>query len=84
MDEETFGSVARKARTAAGLTLVHVGSRIGIDHARLSRIESGLARPTAAEVHGLVRELGLDPERALALAAAFPRRGHGSAPEEAA
>jgi transcriptional regulator with XRE-family HTH domain len=84
MTEETFGSVVKKAREDRGLTLSGLGRSIGVDHARIWRIESGAVRPTATEVHGLVRELGLDAERALALAASVAPRGHGSAPEEAA
>ena len=83
-DDSTFGGTVRSARKALGLTLMQVGAKIGVDHARLSRLEHGLARPTATEVHGLVRELGLDAERALTLAAAVAPRAHGDSGGEAA
>jgi transcriptional regulator with XRE-family HTH domain len=80
----SFGALVHDVRTGRDLSMAALGRGIGVDHARIWRIESGAVRPTATEVHGLVRELGLDAERALALAASVAPRGHGSAPEEAA
>jgi transcriptional regulator with XRE-family HTH domain len=74
---DTFGGLVRAERLRRDLTLAQVGELVGVDHPRLSRIERGLARPTAAEVNGLVRALDLDPKRALELAAAVvPPRDH--------
>lgn len=64
----TFGQMVRARRKANSLTLAEVAARIGCDHARLSRIEYNLARPTTKEVAGLVREFDLDPGEALAMA----------------
>lgn len=69
MDQITFGHLVSQTRKAWGLTLSEVGRRIGVDHARMSRIERGLVKPTAREVDGLVRALALNPSDALALAA---------------
>ncbi len=69
MPESTFGELVRAARKGRGLTLDELGEAVGVDHARASRIERGLAKPTAREVHGIVQRLGLDADEALTLAA---------------
>ena len=66
---ETFGDLVRRARKARDMTLDALGDAAGGDHGRMSRIERGLVRPTAREVHAIVSVLELDAEAALRLAA---------------
>lgn len=82
---QTFGDLVRDARVARGLTLQGVARSMGrASHSRLSRIEHSRCRPTAREVRGLVRALGLDPVAALDLAATVQPVTAESSPTEAA
>jgi transcriptional regulator with XRE-family HTH domain len=66
----SFGALVHDVRTGRDLSMAALGRGIGVDHARIWRIERSHVRPTAAEVAGLVRVLGLDAAEALAKAEA--------------
>lgn len=72
---DTFGELISTARKARGWTLAQLGDRIGCDHARIWRFERDAARPSAAQLEGLVTALELDAGEALRLAAAPTDQG---------
>jgi transcriptional regulator with XRE-family HTH domain len=60
LDFAVFMASARKAREDRGLSLSEVASRMGVDHAALSRLESGKqANPTVNTVMRYVEAIGL-------------------------
>lgn len=60
LDFAVFLATARKAREDRGLSLSEVASRMGVDHAALSRLESGKqANPTVNTVMRYVEAIGL-------------------------
>jgi len=57
-----FGSLLRKAREDAGLTLRELARRAGIDPTHLSRLERGLVGPPPwPKMAGIIRHLPLSP-----------------------
>ena len=60
LDFAVFLAAARKVREDRGLSLSEVASRMGVDHAALSRLESGKqANPTVNTVTRYVEAIGL-------------------------
>lgn len=60
LDFAVFLATARKAREDRGLSLSEVAGRMGVDHAALSRLESGKqANPTVNTVMRYVEAIGL-------------------------
>lgn len=49
----------REARTARGLSLRELGSRLGVSASLLSQIENGRSDPSVSSLYALVTELGL-------------------------
>jgi transcriptional regulator with XRE-family HTH domain len=59
LDFAVFMASARKAREARGLTLTEVAEKMGVDHAAVSRLESGKqANPTVNTVMRYVEAIG--------------------------
>jgi len=59
LDFAAFLEVVRKRRESLGLTLVEVAKRMGVDHAAVSRLESGKqANPTINTVMRYVEAVG--------------------------
>jgi DNA-binding phage protein len=60
LDFAVFLTTARKAREVRGLTVTEVASRMGVDHAAVSRLESGKQpNPTVNTVMRYVEAIGL-------------------------
>jgi transcriptional regulator with XRE-family HTH domain len=60
LDFAVFMATARKAREGRGLTVSGVAERMGVDHAAVSRLESGRqANPTVNTVMRYVEAIGL-------------------------
>jgi transcriptional regulator with XRE-family HTH domain len=60
LDFAVFMASARKAREGRGLTVSEVAGRMGVDHAAVSRLESGRqANPTVNTVMRYVEAIGL-------------------------
>jgi transcriptional regulator with XRE-family HTH domain len=60
LDFAVFVASARKAREARGLSVSEVAGRMGVDHASVSRLESGKqANPTVNTVMRYVEAIGL-------------------------
>jgi transcriptional regulator with XRE-family HTH domain len=60
LDFAVFMASARKAREGRGLTVSEVAERMGVDHAAVSRLESGKqANPTVNTVMRYVEAIGL-------------------------
>jgi transcriptional regulator with XRE-family HTH domain len=60
LDFAMFIASARKAREARGLSVSEVAERMGVDHASVSRLESGKqANPTVNTVMRYVEAIGL-------------------------
>jgi transcriptional regulator with XRE-family HTH domain len=60
LDFAVFMASARKAREGRGLTVSEVAERMGVDHAAVSRLESGRqANPTVNTVMRYVEAIGL-------------------------
>ena len=60
LDFALFLAMARKAREDRGLTLSEVADRMGVDHAAVSRLETGKqANPTVNTVMRYVEAIGL-------------------------
>jgi len=79
LDFAAFLASARKAREDRGLTVSGVADRMGVDHAAVSRLESGKqANPTVNTVMRYVEAIGLRVGWSLAERddRAIPR-GHG-------
>jgi transcriptional regulator with XRE-family HTH domain len=67
LDFAVFVASARKAREARGLTVSEVAQKMGVDHAAVSRLESGKqANPTVNTVMRYVEAIGLRVAWALA------------------
>jgi DNA-binding phage protein len=60
LDFAVFVAAARDARVARGLSVSEVAARMGVDHAAVSRLESGKqANPTVNTVMRYVEAIGL-------------------------
>jgi transcriptional regulator with XRE-family HTH domain len=60
LDFAAFMASARDARSARGLSVADVAGRMGVDHAAVSRLESGKqANPTVNTVMRYVEAIGL-------------------------
>ncbi len=60
LDFVAFLAAARQAREARGLSLTEVAERMGVDHAAVSRLESGKhANPTVNTLLRYVQAVGL-------------------------
>ena len=60
LDFAVFMASARKERETRGLSIVEVADRMGVDHATVSRLESGKqANPTVNTVMRYVEAIGL-------------------------
>lgn len=77
---DSFGARLRRAREAAGLAQEELAARAGLSPNVVGGLERGEHRhPYPATVRALAAALGLTDDERAALAAAVPRRGHGTA-----
>jgi glyoxylase-like metal-dependent hydrolase (beta-lactamase superfamily II) len=66
--EDHYGDILQKARAGAGWSVEELARRAGISAARLRTLEDGTPHPPADELTPLAVELGLEPNRLLAIA----------------
>lgn len=62
---KALGSFLREKRNRAGFSLRYVARIIGLDHARLARIERGQAVPTLPSLIRIARAYGIKASAAM-------------------
>lgn len=68
-NEKTFGALLRRLRQEKDLTLRELAQRLGINHAYLSQLETGLVdKPSEELARKIALEFGEDEERLVFLA----------------
>ena len=75
---DPLGETLKSARIRAGLTQREVQTLTGIDHADVSRFESGPRHPTPIQLHDLAATYGLDQNLLLLEAGVLELPGFGS------
>lgn len=73
MASEPFGPTIRKLREAKDKTLREAAGALGINHAYLSQLETGLAKPSEELARKLARYYGANEEELAFLARDMPK-----------
>jgi transcriptional regulator with XRE-family HTH domain len=73
MDSQGFGSKIRDERERKGKTLREAAAELGINHAYLSQLETGLAKPSEDLARKLAGYYGMNEEEIAFLARGIPQ-----------
>ena len=75
----TMGDRLRRARTARGLSLRAIATRLGVSPSLVSQVETGRAKPSVSTLYALANELGISLDELMFMDTPPPAEAGGAA-----